>query len=139
MWALPWHDVNVLISSFDTAFNEHFDQIVQDAYAGSQNIAIDSLINTIETRYKKFSHPFFAAYRLYRYGLLSQLSLMQKARSISDSYFLNKPILYNNPSYMELFNHIRQHLFFARDRFNRRYSTIYPMKKLYKAQGNPQR
>lgn len=109
-------DLNVLISSFDTAFNEHFNQIVQDAYAGSQNIAIDSLINTIETRYKKFSHPFFAAYRQYRYGLLSQLSLMQKARSISDSYFLNKPILYNNPSYMELFNLLydKYFLFFAR-------------------------
>jgi peroxiredoxin len=109
-------DLNVLISSFDTAFNEHFDQIVMDAYAGIQSIPLDSLINQLESIFSKFDQPFFTAYRQYRYGLISQLSLMQKSRSISDNFFLNKPILYNNPSYMELFNLLydKYFLFFAR-------------------------
>ena len=48
--------------------------------------------------------------------MLSQLSLMQQSRSISENYFQNRPILYNNPSYMELFNLLydKYFLFFAR-------------------------
>ncbi len=110
------NDLNYLINSFDIAFNENFDQIVVDAYSGKQTLPLDTLINMLEDLYKDYDHPFFTPYRHYRYGLLSQLTLMQKSRSISQQYFLNKPILYNNPSYMELFNLLydKYFLFFAR-------------------------
>ena len=36
------NDLNYLISSFDLAFNENFDQIVRDAYAGIESISVDS-------------------------------------------------------------------------------------------------
>jgi peroxiredoxin len=98
------NDLNYLISSFDLAFNENFDRIVQDAYAGIKSISLDTLTANLEKRFQKFNHSYFDSYRNYRYGLLSQLALMQQSRSISDNYFLNKPILYNNTSYMELFN-----------------------------------
>ena len=109
-------DLNYLINAFDLAFNEHFDSFVTKAYAGDKNLPLDSLINNLEARFGQTKMPFFDAYRKYRYGLLSQLSLMQKARSISDNYFLNKPILYNNPSYMELFNLVydKYFIFFSR-------------------------
>ncbi|MDY0196755.1 MAG: TlpA disulfide reductase family protein [Tenuifilaceae bacterium] len=98
------NDLNYLISSFDLAFNENFDQIVREAYAGVESTSADSLTARLEKKYSKYNHPFFEAYRTYRYGLLKQLALMQQSRSISQVYFANKPILYNNPSYMELFN-----------------------------------
>lgn len=98
------NDLNYLISTFDLAFNENFDQIVMEAYSGVQTISLDSLIIRLEDIFSKHNQPFFNAYRKYRYGLLSQLSLMQQSRSISENYFQDKPILYNNPSYMELFN-----------------------------------
>lgn len=110
------NDLNYLISTFDLAFNENFDQIVREAYAGVQTISLTDLIAKLEGIFGDYNHPFFIAYRNYRYGLLSQLSLMQQSRSISENYFLNKPILYNNPSYMELFNLLfdKYFLFFAR-------------------------
>ncbi|HPJ46034.1 MAG TPA: TlpA disulfide reductase family protein [Tenuifilaceae bacterium] len=110
------NDLNYLINAFDLAFNEHFNTIVNDAYAGKESISIDSLTQNLEQRFSPYNHTFFNSYRKYRYGLLNQLSLMQKSRSISDNYFLNKPILYNNPSYMELFNLVydKYFLFFAR-------------------------
>lgn len=109
-------DLNFLINAFDLAFNEHFDSIVTDAYAGKSNLPIDSLTQNLEKLFGTYNQPFFDAYRKYRYGLLNQLSLMQKSRSISDNYFLNKPILYNNPAYMELFNLVydKYFLFYAR-------------------------
>lgn len=115
------HDLNYLINTFDLAFNENFDQIVKEAYEGVQNISLTELINGLEEVFSKYEHPFFSAYRNYRYGLLSQLSLMQQSRSISEKYFLNKPILYNNPSYMELFNLLydKYFLFYARSESGR--------------------
>lgn len=120
-------DLNYLISSFDLAFNENFDQIVQEAYAGRQSTSLDSLTKALEERFGEYSHPFFEAYRKYRYGFLSQLALMQKSRSISKEYFQHSPILYNNPSYMELFNLLydKYFLFFSRSESgNSVFSTI---------------
>ncbi|MDD2196605.1 MAG: TlpA disulfide reductase family protein [Bacteroidales bacterium] len=110
------NDLNYLISSFDLAFNEKFDKIVREAYDGVESMSADSLANGLERRFSQYNHPFFEAYRTYRYGLLKQLALMQQSRSISKNYFANKPILYNNPSYMELFNLLydKYFLFFAR-------------------------
>jgi peroxiredoxin len=121
------NDLNFLISSFDLAFNENFDKIVQDAYAGIKSISLDTLTVNLEKRFQKFNHSYFDAYRNYRYGLLSQLALMQQSRSISDNYFLSKPILYNNTSYMELFNLVydKYFLFFSRSETgNAVYSNI---------------
>lgn len=110
------NDLNYLISTFDLNFNEHFNVIVKDAYAGKPTPPLDSLKNEIETIFKKYENPFFNDYRTYRYGLLSQLALMQQSRSISNIYFQSKPIRYNNPAYMELFNLLydKYFLFFAR-------------------------
>jgi thiol-disulfide isomerase/thioredoxin len=109
-------DLNYLISSFDLSFNEHFDTIVQNAYSRKRTLPIDSLVMALEARFEQYGQPFFKTYRNYRYGLLYQLSLMQKARSISNKYFLSQPIQYNNPAYMELFNLVydKYFVFFSR-------------------------
>jgi peroxiredoxin len=110
------YDINYLISTFDLVFNEQFDDIIQNARAGKKSDSLDQLIEKLEKQFAPLYHPFFNSYRQYRYGLLSQLALMQQSRSISSNYFQRKPILYGNPSYMELFNLVydKYFLFFAR-------------------------
>lgn len=109
-------DINFLINSFDLKFNENFDQIVMDAYKGKKALNIDSLVNSIENQYKNTNNQYFNDYRNYRYGLLKQVTFYKKSTSISNELFLNKPVLYNNPSYMELFNLVydKYFLFFSR-------------------------
>lgn len=109
-------DVNFLINSFDLAFNEKFDLIINDTYKGKTKINVDSLISTIENHYAAFTQPYFNTYRYYRYGLLKQLTYIQKARSTSEHYFLNKPVVYNNAAFMELFNLVydKYFIFFSR-------------------------
>ncbi len=109
------NDINFLISAFDLRFNQDFDRIVQDAYRGRQQ-NIDSLIGSIEARFAGINNPFFDAYREYRYGLLRQITLVKKSTATSNELFLNRPILYRNPAYMELFNMVydKYFLFFAR-------------------------
>lgn len=110
------NDINFLTNSFDLSFNEKFDLIIKDTYKGKTNINIDSLINTLESRYAQFKQPYFSIYRYYRYGLLKQLTYIQKARSTSEHYFLNKPVKYNNNAFMELFNLVydKYFIFFSR-------------------------
>lgn len=110
------NDINYLINSFDLSFNEKFDIIINDTYKGKSNINIDSLINSIESIYSKFSQSYFNIYRNYRYGLLKQLTYIQKARVTSEKYFLNKPVKYNNTAFMELFNLVydKYFIFFGR-------------------------
>lgn len=105
-------ELNFLINAFDLRFNEHFDQLVRDAYLRRPRIDIDSLIARIESRFEGASHPFFNDYRCYRYGLLKQITRFQKSKSISDEYFLHKPVRYSNPAYMELFNMVYDKYFF---------------------------
>lgn len=98
------NDINYLISTFDLLFNENFDLLLQEAYGGNKSLPIDSLLQGIEDRFTEHNQSFFSTYRSYRYGLLKQLVHMQQSKSISKNYFAHKPIRYNNPSYMELFN-----------------------------------
>jgi hypothetical protein len=86
------NDINFLINSFDLLFNERFDLIINDTYKGKTNINVDSLISSIESHYIQFKEPYFYTYRYYRYGLLKQLTYIQKARSTSEHYFLNKHV-----------------------------------------------
>ncbi len=110
------NDLNFLINSFDLSFNEKFDILIKDAYKGKTNINIDSIINTFESRYDQYKLSYFNTYRYYRYGLLKQLTYIQKARSTSEHYFLNKPVKYNNMAFMELFNLVydKYFIFFSR-------------------------
>ncbi|MBN1990111.1 MAG: TlpA family protein disulfide reductase [Bacteroidales bacterium] len=97
-------DINFATSQFDALFNQSFDEIVEKTYKGELTLSIDSIINTIENLFTSNTNSYFHSYRNYRYGLLKQLTLYQKAKSISNEYFLNQPIQYNNTAYMELFN-----------------------------------
>lgn len=110
------NDLNFLINSFDLSFNEKFDLLIKDTYKGKTNVNIDSIINTLESRYAEYSRSYFSTYRYYRYGLLKQLTYIQKTRSTSEHYFLNKPVKYNNMAFMELFNLVydKYFIFFSR-------------------------
>lgn len=110
------NDINYLINNFDLRFNENFDDIVIDAYKGKRQVNIDSLVNILELKFNDSKNDYFNAYRQYRYGLLKQVTYFKKSTSISNELFLNKPTLYNNPAYMELFNLVydKYFLFFSR-------------------------
>jgi len=128
------NDINFFINSFDLAFNEKFDLIINDTYKGKININIDSLINTIESRYTNMNQPYFDTYRYYRYGLLKQITYIQKAKSTSEHYFLNKPVQYNNTAFMELFNLVydKYFIFFSRtETGNAVFKNITQEKSLY--------
>lgn len=107
----PKSDLNFLISSFDMQFNEKFNLIAQESFQKKGRVKIDSSVFRLDTLGRHLNSPYFEAYKRYRMGLLKHLVMMYKSKGISDQYFLNQPILYSNPSYMELFNQIYDRFF----------------------------
>jgi peroxiredoxin len=115
--------LNRLISSFEYEFETLFADIIQGRTIIHSPASLDSLVRPIEENYSGLTEePFFDSYREYKYGFLQHVSLQQRSRSISDRLFLNRPVLYNNPAYMELFNQIysKYFLFFGRTRAGRK-------------------
>ena len=67
---------------------------------------LDTDIEKIEKPFGNSTNKYFNNYREYRYGILRLLATQKKVKSISEKYFKNKPVLYDNPAYMELFNQV---------------------------------
>lgn len=109
-------ELNYLIGTFDILYTGEYNKAVTKAYEQKSLIEVDSLIRRLDTLYNQYHNAFFNSYRLYRMGFLEQMTLHRKARALSNAYFLNKPVLYSNPAYMELFSKVydRYFIFYSR-------------------------
>ncbi|MBN2350438.1 MAG: TlpA family protein disulfide reductase [Bacteroidales bacterium] len=104
-------ELNMLIRMFNDAFNPYYKKHIYLIATGQDLMQLDKDIESIEVPFTSYSNEFFKSYREYKYAMLRHLAAQQKAKSISDMYFLNKPVLYNNPVFMELFNQIYEKYF----------------------------
>jgi thiol-disulfide isomerase/thioredoxin len=96
---------------------------------------LDSSVNVLKKQYDSIAHSYFHQYYSYRIGLLKFITARLKSRIVSDEWFSNKPILYDNPAYMELFNQVYDKYFgyFGRTRLGRKiYTDVNNDASLYK-------
>lgn len=120
------NDLNIQIMQFDNAYNGVYNKHIDNAGITEQEV-LDADITALENEYKSYRENYFEGYRHYMYGLLYMLSRNQRAQSLSDNYFNNYPVLYNNPVYGELFNQVydKYFVFFGRSELGRKiYSDI---------------
>lgn len=115
------NELNSLIRTFDDYFDPLYSRYALTLYHKQPVNNLDSTLQSIETRFSQTQNEYFKAYYTYRIGLIKFLSTKFKSRNISDNYFLNKPVLYDNPAYMELFNKIydKYFVFFGRTKTGR--------------------
>jgi len=107
------NDINVLIHMFNDTYSSYFSKYVIEVMNKS-NInpkQIENDIEKIETPFTLYDYSFFKNYRIYKYALLEHLSFKDKSVAIAEKYFKNKKILYNNSSYMDLFNQVFSNFF----------------------------
>lgn len=120
------NDINILIMQFDNSYNAVYNKHIGSAGSMEQAV-LEADIDTLESHYRIFDDRYFGEYRRYMYGMLYMLSRNQRAQSLSDNYFNNYPVLYNNPVYGELFNQVydKYFVFFGRsDQGRKIYSDI---------------
>lgn len=108
---LPGKELNFLIQQFDNYFDPYYAKYASNLYTKNGVKHMDTTMRKIETEFAGIKNPYFQSYYTYRVGLLKFMSTSFKSRNISDNYFLNKPVLYNNPAFMELFNQVYEKYF----------------------------
>ncbi|HEY4786796.1 MAG TPA: thioredoxin-like domain-containing protein [Bacteroidales bacterium] len=110
------HELNFLIRTFDDYYDPFYNKYAMKVFTNESVKDMDSTLQKIERTFGETGDSYFRRYYFYRIGLLKFMSTRFKSRNISDNYFLNKPILYDNPAYMELFNKVydKYFVFFGR-------------------------
>jgi peroxiredoxin len=109
-------DLNFIMRTFNDAYTPYYNKHIINFINKEDFSELNADIERMERPFVNSNNSFFNSYRNYRYGLLKHLAFQQKARNISDEYFRGKPVLYNNPAYMELFNQVydKYFVFFGR-------------------------
>jgi peroxiredoxin len=100
------NELNFFIRTFDDYYDPFFNKYAATVLTTNKPADMDTFLRKVESTFASVSNPYFRDYYNYRMGLLKFASWRFKSRNISDNYFLNKPVLYNNPAYMELFNRV---------------------------------
>jgi peroxiredoxin len=121
----PEKELNYLIRSFDDKFNPMLTKYAIRTYTYQELHNLDSSITVLKDTFASMPHPYFQDYYFYRIGLLKFTTARLKSRIVSDDWFSNKPVLYNNPAYMELFNEVYDKYFeyFGRTRAGKKIYT----------------
>ena len=109
-------ELNFLIRMFNDAYTPYYNKHILDIISDNDFSELDEDIERMEKPFVNSTNKYFNDYREYRYGLLKFLASQKKAVSIHKDYFSNRPVLYNNPAYMELFNQVydKYFLFYGR-------------------------
>jgi len=119
--AVPGKDeeLNFLIHAFNDYFYPYYYKFAVNAYTDriNQKELKDAVVN-LRTPFKEIHNPFFLTYMDYRIGLLNHYGNQISSQRIIENFFLDRPVWYQNPAYMELFNEIFNDYF---DQFSEKY------------------
>lgn len=96
--------LNQQIGRFDSVYNsfllDHFNAIYRD----KKKNRIDSLRAILNREFGTIDNPFFVNYTTYKLASLEQSSFYYNTAQIARKYLIDKPVLYENPEYMDFFN-----------------------------------
>lgn len=99
-------DINQQIRMFNDAYVPYYNKYAENLQSMSKPVALDSSISEIMGSFRDIRNVFFNQYCTYKIGLLRHMAYQFRARAASEMYFANRPLLYHNPAYMELFNQV---------------------------------
>ncbi len=98
--------INTLISRFDNMYEPLFGEPLIRLTVNRDQQLFDSIINEFDMEFSTSTNYYFDDYKRYKMALFGIISQQHSAKLLSDNYFLNDPVLYENVSYMELFNQV---------------------------------
>ena len=99
-------ELNMRIMMFEDAYVPYYEKHVSHIYSKMDIRKLETDIQNMEAPFPNHPGEFFTEFRRYRYGMLKLFANQQKVQSLSDEYFNNQPVLYNNPAYADLFNQV---------------------------------
>jgi peroxiredoxin len=104
-------DLNIIMRMFDDSYGPYYDKFAQNIKSKENPALLDSTIVNIMGPFREVKNAYFLQYTSYKLGMLRHMAYQFKSKAMSDQYFSNRPILYQNPAYMELFNQVYDKFF----------------------------
>jgi len=104
-------ELNVQIRMFHDAYNPYLNKHVDKILGDTDFEQLEKDIIKLDKPFAKTDNEFFNDYRKYKYGMLRILAMQNKSKSTSNKYFKDRPFLYDNPSYTDLFNMVYEGYF----------------------------
>jgi len=107
--AVPGKDeeLNFLIHAFNDYFYPYYYKFAVNAYSDRiDQKELKDAVENLQSPFRDIRSPFFLDYMAYRIGLLNHYGNQVSSQRIMEDLFLEKPVMYQNPAYMELFNEI---------------------------------
>jgi peroxiredoxin len=121
-------DVNVMIRMFNDAYVPYFNKHVVNVVLEKDFTKLDQDIENLIKPFSDMPSEYFQAYTQYKLGLLRFLAQQNKSQKSSDDFFDNRPVLYKNQAYMDLFNQVY-------DRYFNYFGRTEDGKKIYESIG----
>ncbi|MDA3890657.1 MAG: thioredoxin-like domain-containing protein [Salinivirgaceae bacterium] len=99
-------ELNFMIAEFNELYHNYIDSNYHHIFQNPKSSSVDNVIQKISARYTDNKNQFFKDYREYKYAWLKYVSYMRDYRYVIREYYHNKPFLYQNPAYMDLFSQL---------------------------------
>lgn len=96
--------LNQQINRFDRYYDVFLSENYYHITMQPDRRMINNQIEYMDSIFADYSHPYFVDYTYYRYAMLRFLSYERDRNYVIKKYFSNRPVLYNNLAYTELFS-----------------------------------
>lgn len=109
-------ELNYQIAVFDVKYNDELLTVMKESKYTYPKALIDSSLQKLEKLFDYSDNSYFKDYKSYRITFFNLLSNQLKVKKITSIQFVNKPVLYNNMGFMELFNNVFKNYFMYHSR-----------------------
>jgi cytochrome oxidase Cu insertion factor (SCO1/SenC/PrrC family) len=106
-------ELNVVVSQFNTVYDDFLLQNFGPMYREHDKTKLDTFQLRIGSAVTELDNPYMKNYVLYKVALLEQLCQALSPAQIGKRYFTDRPVLYQNIEYMNLFNNYFTKYIFA--------------------------
>jgi hypothetical protein len=101
--------LNLSIQDFNQIYNDFLLNYAESMQSRNSKTAYDTFMKAIEVRFQNNRHPYFRDYILYKTASMQLFMRIRSRDNIGLEFITGKPVLYENPEYMDFF-----HLFFEK-------------------------
>jgi len=100
------NELNELIKRFNRQYDNYLTKYFQQFRGKLSKSIADSIIESIDKAIPEKNNKYFNDYKVYSYASLRLMAYERNKEKLTETYFNNKAILYQNPAYMDLFNQL---------------------------------
>ncbi|MDR0754595.1 MAG: TlpA family protein disulfide reductase [Prevotellaceae bacterium] len=101
------YNINEMLMNIDGKSDDAIVTVAKNKKENDRHFK-DSLLTVFRNSLIDGNNEFVNSYAKYRTALLEYLFKLKSLKDLQSEYFVDKPVLYQNPAYCELFNHINE-------------------------------